>query len=477
MLAFKTFEYLRPTPVYFPRLRFRKRERWCWRKAPATLLLPHKARKTTPSPNTLSSFSPTFRTMKALHLGIRILVFALIAVALWFGYKRFQASREKPIEYITQRAERSTIRSSVSASGTLSPLVDVTVGAQVSGRIMELHADFNDQVEKGQLLARIDPAVYHADVLKSEARRDSARAQYKEAEANVTLKKKQVTRFRELVGRDLMAPSELDEAEAELIVAEARARSARATQKEAEAALEQARTNLDFTSIYSPVNGVILSREVDLGQSLAANFETPAIFRIAEDLRSMQVNTSVAEADIGAIKADMQARFYVDAWPNRTYTGKVREVRLMPEEESNVVTYDAVIDVPNEDRSLLPGMTATIDFIIEERENTLHIPNAALRFQPPEGLSCDAQTADPPPSKAEAKENKQQGQRNKKDLTQTKIWILRNNEPTCIQVILGITDGARTEVVSGDLKEDDAVITGIDGANGPKSNRPRRGIL
>lgn len=424
--------------------------------------------------------------MKALHLGMRVLVFALIATALWFGYKRFQTAREKPIEYITQRVERSTVRSSVSASGTLSPLVDVTVGAQVSGRIAELHADFNDTVEKGQLLARIDPAVYQADVLKSEARRDAARAQYKEAQANVTLKQKQVTRFRELVGRNLMAPSELDEAEADLTVAEARARSARAAQKEAEASLEQARTNLDFTSIYSPVDGVILSREVDLGQSLAANFETPAIFRIAEDLRSMQVNTSVAEADIGAIKADMKARFYVDAWPNRTYTGNVREVRLMPEEESNVVTYDAVIDVTNEDRSLLPGMTATIDFIVEERNDALHIPNAALRFQPPEGLQCDTTarsqtTAEQPtpdaPSKAEKTQNAPYVEPKKKNLLQTNLWVLRDQEPVCVPVTLGITDGSRTEVVSGELQENDAVITAIDGAQDTKSQRPRRGIL
>lgn len=410
--------------------------------------------------------------MKALHLGIRIAVFALIAAALWFGFKRFQAAREKPVEYITQPVQRSTIQSSVSASGTLSPLVDVTVGAQVSGRILELHADYNDKVEKGQLLARIDPAVYQADVLKNEARKDSAAAQYNEARANVTLKEKQVARFRELVGRDLMAQSDLDEAEAELTVAQARARSARATQKEAEAALEQARTNLEFTYIYSPVDGVILSREVDLGQSLAANFETPAIFRIAEDLRSMQVNTSVAEADIGAIKADMNAKFYVDAWPNRTYVGNVREVRLMPEEESNVVTYDAVIDVPNEDRSLLPGMTATIDFIVEERTDALHIPNAALRFSPPDEFTCDADSTD-----GTTREEGTSDAPPKDSRAQTTLWILQDEMPTCVRVTLGITDGARTEVIDGQLQENDRVITAIDGAQDPKSQRPRRGIL
>lgn len=276
--------------------------------------------------------------MKAIQVAIRILVLALIAGGLWFGYTRYKAANKKPMEFLAQPATVSSLRSSVSASGTLSPLVDVTVGAQVSGRIMELHADYNDTVEKGQLLARIDPAVYLADVQISEARKESTAAQYREARANVTLKEKQITRFRELVGRELMAPSELDQAEADLTVAKARATSARASQKEAEAALQQARTNLEFTHIYSPVDGVVLSREVDAGQSVAASFETPAIFQIAEDLQSMQVNTSVAEADIGAIKSGMSARFYVDAWPNRTYIGTVREVRLLPDEESNVVT-------------------------------------------------------------------------------------------------------------------------------------------
>lgn len=414
-------------------------------------------------------FPDNISSMKATQIGIRILVLALIAGGLWFGYTRYKAASEKPIAFRSQPATMSALRSSVSASGTLSPLVDVTVGAQVSGRILELHADFNDTVEKGQLLARIDPAVYLADVQISEARKESAAAQYREARANATLKEKQITRYRELVGRDLMAPSELDQAEADLAVAKARATSARASQKEAEASLEQARTNLDFTYIYSPVDGVILSREVDVGQSVAASFETPPVFHIAEDLRAMQVNTSVAEADIGAIKSGMTARFYVDAWPNRTYIGIVREVRLLPDEESNVVTYDAVVDVPNEDRSLLPGMTATIDFVVEEREDALSIPNAALRFQAPEPFTCDAD--DNAGAPAEIAGEQAEG------LLKTTIWVLRDDVPVCVHATLGITDGARTEVVSGDIDSKDLIITAIDRGDDGKSKRPRRGIL
>lgn len=409
-------------------------------------------------------------SMKATQVGIRIVVLALVVSGLWFGYTRYKAASEKPLAFRTQPATVSALRASVAASGTLSPLVDVTVGAQVSGRIIELHADYNDTVEQGQLLARIDPAVYLADVQINEARKESAAAQYREARANVTLKEKQIVRFRELVGRDLMAPSELDQAEADLAVAKARATSARASQKEAEASLEQARANLEFTYIYSPVDGVVLSREVDQGQSVAASFETPALFHIAEDLRTMQVNTSVAEADIGAIQSGMTARFYVDAWPNRTYIGTVREVRLMPDEESNVVTYDAVIDVPNDDRSLLPGMTATIDFVVEEREDALSIPNAALRFQAPPQLHCDASSA-----KDDATSNSKETEDD--DLLETTIWLLRNDEPTCVLATLGITDGARTEVVAGDIENNDLIITAIDRGDDGKSGRPRRGIL
>lgn len=376
-----------------------------------------------------------------------LLVVAALALAV-FGYSAYKKRRIVPLQYETATASDAPIRSTVSASGTLSPLVTVNVGAQVSGRVLELHADFNAEVEEGQLLARIDPSVYLASVAQNEARSASADAQLAEARANADLKRKQLERLRDLARRELLAPAELDTAEAELAVADARVRGARASQQEAKAALSQARSNLEFTEIYSPVSGVVLSREVDVGQSVSANFDTPTLFQIAEDLRHMQVNSSVAEADIGQLKKGMNATFTVDAYPDRQFVGTVREVRLLPDEVSNVVTYDAVIDVPNEDRLLLPGMTATIDFILEARDSALTIPNAALRFSPPPTMTCASG-----------------------DVEGRKVWVLRDDATHCVGVKLGITDGSRTEVVSGALQPGDAVITGIQGEKGPGGGR------
>ncbi len=397
--------------------------------------------------------------MKTFQSILRIVLPILVIIGAWYGIKKYKAANQEPPSYITKNAERSTLRASVSATGTVSPLVNVTVGAQVSGRILELHADFNDEVTKGQLLARIDPAIYQADVEKAKARLSAVKADVKQATTEANLKKKQIARIQTMVDRKLMAQAELDIAQAELETALAKVEATRASQKEAQATLNQAQSNLDFTYIYSPIDGVILSREVDEGQSLAASFETPAIFQIAEDLTHMQVNTSVAEADIGRIQKGMKARFHVDAWPNRTYEGVVREVRLAAVEESNVVTYDAVIDVPNEDRSLYPGMTSTIDFVIEERENALHIPNAALRFRAPDSLTCDLQPSNDAPAKGAKQEQI--------------LWVLQGDTPICKSATLGITNGSQTEIVEGDIHEGDAIIIALDNANDP-SQRPKR---
>lgn len=399
--------------------------------------------------------------MKPLQLVVRIVLLVALAAGAWFGYAAYKKSQIQPMAFHSAPATRGPLRASVSASGTLSPVVSVNVGAQVSGRILELHADFNSEVEVGQLLARIDPSVYEAAVEQNAARSASASANYREAEANATLKRRQVERIRELASRQLVAPAELDTAEAELAVAEARVAAARASRQEAQAALAQARSNLEFTTIYSPVSGVVLSREVDVGQSVSANFETPTIFQIAEDLRVMQVNSSVAEADIGQIAPGMKAQFRVDAWPERVFDGVVREIRLVPEEVSNVITYDAVIDVINEDRVLLPGMTATIDFILQEREDALRIPNASMRFQAPEELACDIPAAAGPPQRGGSTRI---------------IWVDRPEGPACVQLEVGITDGSQTEVTSGELQEGDAVITSLQAAGNAPSGGPPRGM-
>ena len=382
-----------------------------------------------------------------------ILVIA-VAVGGWFAFAAWKRSQEPPPSWNTSPAAIGTIRSTVSASGTLSPVVNVSVGAQVSGRIEALFADFNDEVVEGQLLARIDQSVYRANVDQAGARVQSATASLREAQANASLTEKTLTRMRQLVDQDLIARAELDTAEANHLVATARVMSARSSLQEAQASLDNARANLQYTEIYSPVSGVVLSREIDVGQSVQASFEAPTLFQIAEDLSRMQVNSSVAESDISQLRAGMAARFTVDAHAGRVFEGVVREVRLAAAEESNVVTYDAVINVENEDRALYPGMTATIDFVVEQRDDVLTIPNAALRFSPPEGTVCAAHASDdgnpdgaPAPPNAGRSSHRQ-------------LWLANDEgELHCVLVKLGITDGSRTEIVEGELKEGDELVT------------------
>lgn len=384
----------------------------------------------------------------------------LLLAAMWWGLDAWKKSKVEAPSFNTTTIERSDLRASVSASGTLSPVVNVSVGAQVSGRIEALYADYNDEVTEGQLLARIDQSVYRANVNQASARVQSATASLREAQASFELSEKTLRRMRELVGQDLIARAELDEAEASQLMAQARVMSARATLQEAQASLDNARANLEYTEIYSPVSGVVLSREIDVGQSVQASFEAPTLFQIAEDLSRMQVNTSVAEADISQLRTGMVARFTVDAYPQRTFTGTVREVRLAATTESNVVTYDAVVDVLNEDRALFPGMTATIDFIVEERPGALVLPNAALRFIPPEGTTCDQRAPE--------------GEPGARTSSWRSVWRPTETGIECIFVRLGITDNGRSEIVEGPLNEGDAIVLSLanDDAGAPRG-RPR----
>lgn len=410
---------------------------------------------------------------------VKWLVIIALAVGGWFGWGAWKKSRELPPSWTSAPVERTNLSSSVSASGTLSPVVNVSVGAQVSGRIEALFADFNDEVTQGQLLARIDQSVYRANVNQATARVQSATASMREAQANAELMEKTLNRMRQLVQQDLIARAELDTAEANYQMAQARVLSARSSLAEAQASLDNAKANLEYTEIYSPVSGVVLSREIDVGQSVQASFEAPTLFQIAEDLNRMQVNTSVAEADISRVKAGMKARFTVDAYSSRTFEGTVREVRLAATTESNVVTYDAVIDVPNEEKLLYPGMTATIDFIIDERTDTLSIPNAALRFAAPEGTVCAAENpgASGPSDAASAPSAAGRGPGAPGGRSPWRqLWIANEDGSLrCTYAKLGITDGRRTEIVEGDLKEGDLLVTSEASSNaGPRQGGPPR---
>jgi HlyD family secretion protein len=352
----------------------------------------------------------------------------------------------------TATAERGPIAARVTATGTLSPLVEVQVGSQVSGRIQELLVDFNDPVTRGQVIARIDPRLFETEVARARANLAAAEAAVARAAADLTDARLKHERAAGLFARGMGAKADADTALATHEAAQAGVASARAAREQARAALEQAETNLGYTTIYSPIDGVVISRDVDVGQTVAASLQTPTLFTIAEDLRNMEVHTHVAEADVGRLRPDMPVEFGVDAWPGERFAGVVKEVRYAPETVQNVVTYDAVVAVDNAELKLRPGMTAEVVFLVESREDALTVPNAALRFVPPEQLLA---AAEPPPEDGGG--------------ASRVLWVLDGGEPRPVRVRVGISDGRSTEVTGGPLAAGDRVITGLSGAPGDES--------
>jgi HlyD family secretion protein len=347
-----------------------------------------------------------------------------------------------PPKYETARVERGDIADRVIATGTLSPLVTVTVGSQVSGRVIQLGADFNSTVKKGQLIAKIDPALFRGELDRARANLAAAHASLSRATAerdNAALNSK---RYATLAAKNMVAQAEADTALAALRTAEASVASARAAIDQARAAVTLAETNLAYTEIVSPIDGVVISRGVDVGQTVAASFQAPTLFTIAEDPRKMEVHTSVAESDVGRVLPGQNVDFTVDAFVSKTFKGIVKEVRYSPVVVQNVVTYDAVVSVDNPELELRPGMTADVTFQVESHQNVLFVPSAALRFRPPEAK------IDP------------KGKRI--------IWKLAEGAASPVRVEVGLSDGERTEI-SGEIAEGDTIITGMSG--GPKRDQ------
>ncbi len=308
------------------------------------------------------------------------------------------------------------------------------MGTQVSGTIKTLYVDFNSPVKKGQIIAQIDPATFEAQVGQARANLFSAKANLEKSEATVIDAKRTMERNKELVSKNLIAQSDFDTAETNYETAKASVGEAKAQIAQTEAALKFAETNLQYTRIISPVDGVVISRSVDVGQTVAASFQTPTLFTIAQDLTKMQVDTNVDEADIGNVKVGQDVDFTVDAYPEITFKGSVWQMRNAPIIVQNVVTYDVVIKVENPELKLKPGMTANVSIITSFKKDILKIPNAALRFMP---------------SEKETEENVKKG---------LGIWIIEKGEPKRIPIVTGISDGNYTELVSGALKEGQEVI-------------------
>ena len=400
-----------------------------------------------------------------------------------------------PVQWETTAVDRGRIVARVTATGILSALVTVQVGSQVSGRVQQLFVDFNSPVRKGQIIAKIDPQLFQASLEQARANFAAAEGTLLKAKVQANQAEIDFKRQQNLAERKLVAPADFDTAKSNLDAAKAQIAVNLGNLQQAKAALNQARVNLAYTSIISPTDGVVISRSVDVGQTVAASLAAPTIFVIAEDLRKMQVDTSVAEADVGKLSAGMDATFLVDAYPGERFKGKVRQIRNAAQTVQNVVTYDAVIDVDNSELKLRPGMTANVNFVFANRENVLRVPNAALRFRPsPDvftALKLDPKRAragdDAAGGKASsgsgAKPSGGMGSRQRAGMgggtagtddtpDRKVVWLLTGGVPSSTRIKTGTTDGSKTEVVEGALAEGDQVITDATLTEAGKSSSP-----
>ncbi|HMI82778.1 MAG TPA: efflux RND transporter periplasmic adaptor subunit [Polyangiaceae bacterium] len=420
----------------------------------------------------------------------------------------------KPPEpkYETVKVDQGRIVARVTATGTVSALVTVLVGSQVSGRIAQLFADFNSTVKKGQVIAKIDPELLKAAVEQAGANYTAAKGNLAKSEAQAIDAERQFERAKALAEKQLIATADRDTAESTAAAARAQVAASQGSVAQANASLHQAEVNLAYSTIKSPIDGVVISRSVDVGQTVAASLQAPTLFTIAEDLSKMQVDTSVAEADVGKLRPEMSATFLVDAYPQERFRGRVRQIRNAPQNVQNVVTYDAVIDVDNPELKLKPGMTANVTFIFAEKNDALRVPNSALRFRAPAELTRKAEPAasssnaartEPgaaPSGERAAPEKPRQGRGGegrsgegrggssrggpREEPDQRTVWVLPMlGEPKPVRIRTGISDGTLTEVVEGDLHAGDVLVTEMSGgaedkpATGPAGGGPPGGGL
>ena len=367
------------------------------------------------------------------------LIAVAVAIVAGIGLKAC-GSNDNHIQYRLEKVDRGDIAQSVAANGQLSPVTLVSVGTQVSGIVRSYSADFNDRVEAGQVLMRLDDAILQAQLTQSRANLNSA-------EASLALARSNWSRIQPLAKEGFASTQEVDQSRQALREAEARVAQTRAQ-------VQRDQVNLGYSVIRSPVSGVVVLRAVDVGQTVAASFQTPELYKIAKDLREMVIDAYFTESDIGDIRVGQPAKFRVDAFPNRSFDGVVKQVRLNPKTEQNVVTYDVVVAVANPDEVLLPGMTAYVSINTREKQNVLRVPTAALRFRPPEGAKlADASTASKTDAASPATRGKGRSAR------QTgKVWINSKDGLRAVTVKLGITDRRFTEILGDTLKAGDDVV-------------------
>lgn len=401
-----------------------------------------------------------FRVLRWLIVGV-----ALALAVGGFLYFRSGADADAPPRYQTEAVSRGHLRVTVSATGKLAPLNQVDVGSELSGTVETVLVDYNDRVRKGQTLARLDIVKLEIQIAKARAALASAEARVLQAAATVKEMRANLTRLRQmaqLTGGRTPSPAELEAAEATAERASAEEVAARAAVEEARATLRASETDLTKASIRSPIDGVVLARKVEPGQTVAASLQAPVLFTLAENLAQMELQVDVDEADVGQVREGQSATFTVDAYPGRRFPARIRLVRYGAETVNNVVTYKTILNVDNDDLSLRPGMTATAEILTAERDNVLLVPNAALRFTPPQpaeprstggGLLASLLPRPPrPPTIKRVWESPDQ------NATQ-RIWVLRDGQPVAVPVTVGHSDGRMTEIAGEELEPGTMAIT------------------
>lgn len=391
------------------------------------------------------------------------LLLLVCGAAAWFYISSGQSrSSQAKVEYETEKVSSGDLTVTVTATGTLQPTNKVSVGSELSGNIEAVLADWNDRVKAGQVLARLDVSKLKAQVQETQASLAAAKAKVLQAKATIdetSSKLRQQEKVRELSGGKQPSQTDMDAAIAGLARARAEKESAEAGVAEVEAQLSITRTDLAKAEIISPVSGIVLSRNIEQGQTVAASFSAPVLFEIAEDLAKMELQVDVDEADIGQVKEGQEAAFTVDAYPGRKFSAKIRQVRFASTVTNGVVTYKTVLRVDNADLSLRPGMTATAEIAVQKAANTLLVPNAALRFSP--------QTQENRQQKRSLLDSLMPGlprfSRKEPRPAQTangqqKIWLLKDGQPKQAAVATGLSDGGRTQILEGEIKADDLVI-------------------
>jgi HlyD family secretion protein len=421
------------------------------------------------------------RRRKFIFIGAGAVV-VILGVAYW-GFR--DGAKENP--YITAPVQKGDLTQVVTATGTLQAVVTVQVGSQVSGTISKLYADFNSKVKQRQVVAELDQDKFKASVEQAKANVVSSQANTAKAQVAVEDAKRTLERNRELRKRELIAQADLDAAETAYNSAVAQLKVNQAQVELAKAALEQAQVDLNHTVISSPVDGIVVSRNVDVGQTVAASLQAPVLFLIANDLSKMQVDTNVSEGDVGNVWLDQDAVFTVDAYPTRRFQGKVLQVRNAPIMVQNVVTYDAVVGIDNKDLLLKPGMTANVQFMVNRKEGVLKVPNSALRFRPPEDkpqpqAAAEGQEERPAAVRGGgAREGEPggnrgggQGQRSGGRSREGTVYVLRGQKATPVRIRLGINDGTSSEVAAGDVKEGEQVVVAMSSAGQARASGPAR---